>query len=95
MKVGRTTCETQSAVRGLQTGQHGAHRHTFVRHRVPYLCEVHAQTNLRQQMHNDALVLFHRLTLAIIVTVIVAIKLIWRQQQKSHMAEATSPVQYV
>lgn len=39
-----------------------------------YLCEVHAQTNLREEMHDDALVLLHRLTFRIIITVIVAIK---------------------
>lgn len=39
-----------------------------------YLREVHAQTNLREEMHDDALVLLHRLALTIIVAVIVAIK---------------------
>lgn len=42
-----------------------------------YLCEVHAQTNLREKMHDNALVLLHRLALAVVITVIVAIKRIW------------------
>lgn len=41
-----------------------------------YLCEVHAQTNLREQMHDDTLVLLNRLALTFIITVIMAIKLI-------------------
>lgn len=48
-----------------------------------YLCEVHTQTNLRQQMHDDALVLLHRLALGVIVPVIVAIKQLWNQHQNS------------
>lgn len=39
-----------------------------------YLREVHAQANLREKMHDDALVLLHRLALSIIVTVVMAIK---------------------
>ena len=39
-----------------------------------YLSEVHAQTDLREQMHDDALVLLHRLPLAVIIAVIVAIE---------------------
>lgn len=39
-----------------------------------YLREVHAQANLREKMHDDALVLLHRLTLSVIIAVIVAIK---------------------
>lgn len=47
-----------------------------------YLREVHAQANLREKMHDDALVLLHRLTLSVVITVIMAIKLVWRQQQR-------------
>lgn len=39
-----------------------------------YLREVHAQANLREKMHDDALVLLHRLPLSVIITVIMAIK---------------------
>lgn len=42
--------------------------------RAPHLCEIHAQTNLREQMHDDALVLLHRLAFAFIITVVMAIK---------------------
>lgn len=39
-----------------------------------YLREVHAQTNLREQMHDDTLVLLDRLALTIIITIIMAVK---------------------
>lgn len=39
-----------------------------------YLCEVHTQAHLRKQMHDDALVLLHRLALGVIIPVIMAIK---------------------
>lgn len=48
-----------------------------------YLCEVHTQTNLRKQMHDDAFVLLHRLAFGVIIPVIVAIKQLWNQHQNS------------
>lgn len=39
-----------------------------------HLGEVHAQTDLRKQMHDDAFVLLHRLALTIVVTIVVAVK---------------------
>lgn len=48
-----------------------------------YLCEVHTQTNLRKQMHDDALVLLHRLALGVIIPVVMAIKQLWNQHQRS------------
>lgn len=42
-----------------------------------HLSEVHSQTNLREQMHDDALVLLHRFTFSVIIAVIVAIKGVW------------------
>lgn len=39
-----------------------------------YLCEVHTQAHLRKQMHDDTLVLLHRLALGVIIPVIMAIK---------------------
>jgi len=53
--------------------------------RALYLREVHAQTNLREKMHDDALVLLHRLALTFIIAVIMAVKLVCRQQQRTRL----------
>ena len=54
-----------------------------------YLCEVHAQTDLWQQMHDDALVLLHGLALSVIIPVVMAIKWIWGQQQRTCLTRLT------
>lgn len=41
-----------------------------------YLGEIHAQSHLRQQMHDDTFVFFNRFTFAVIISLIMTVKLI-------------------
>lgn len=56
----------------------GQSRDCAARVEARHLGEVHPQTNLREQMHDDALVLLHRFALAVVVAVIVAVKGVWQ-----------------
>lgn len=44
-----------------------------------YLGEIHAQSHLRQQMHDDTFVFFNRFTFAVIISLIMTVKLIWEK----------------
>lgn len=72
MKVGSTTCLNQErSCEGEATGDR-AGRRTWSG--PAHLGEVHAQADLREKVHDDALVLLHGLALAVVVAVVVAVE---------------------
>lgn len=62
------------------------------RNRALYLSEVHSKTNLREQVHDDALVFLHRFALTVIIAVIVTVEGVWGRRRQEGLELSTDRI---